>query len=90
MCRNSDRPRRQLPDLLPVRCNRAGEKLAAELESGFPVATKEYTGGSFFSRLNSSCWFSLLRADPGKSPAAGRLRCIKFNIPSRISGGSLR
>jgi hypothetical protein len=23
-------------------------------------------------------------------PAASRLRCIKFNIPSRISGGSLR
>jgi len=39
---------------------------------------KNVTGGSFFSRLNSSCWFSLLRADLGESSAAGRLGYIKI------------
>ena len=51
MCRNSYRPGRQLPDLLPVRCNRAGEKLAAELESGFPAATKECNRWQLFLSL---------------------------------------
>ena len=51
MCEIPGRPQRQLPGLLPVSSNRAGEKLAGEPESGFPAATKDVTGGSFFSRL---------------------------------------